>query len=206
VKKIDFREIWSEDELSLLRSFRAPYQIQKYIDALKYSHHNFTRSPREVMKRREAHCFDAALFAAAALEIMGFPPFLVDLRSVQDTDHVIAIFKISGRLGSLAKSNFSGLRYREPVYKDLRELVMSYFEGYFNLRRERTLRAYSSLFDLRRAEDLLWRTTPKKLDELGERLDAIRHYSIMPSSLAKGLTPVDHRSFAAGKVGMLFKK
>ncbi len=158
------------------------------------------------MKHGEAHCFEGALFSAAALEMLGFPPLIVDLRSEHDTDHVIAIYKIHGRFGSIAKSNFSGLRYREAVYKDLRELVMSYFDGYFNLRRQRTLRAYSAPFDLRNAEDLSWRTTPATLDVLGSRLDRTRHYPVIPRRIAGNLTCVDERTFLAGKVGMEFKK
>ena len=98
-------------------------------------------SPR--LREQTAHCLEGAIFAAVALRALGFPPLLLDLEAVQDTDHVLAVFRIDRRWGAIAKSNFTGLRYREPVYRDLRELVMSYFDGYMNLRGERTLRAYS---------------------------------------------------------------
>jgi hypothetical protein len=89
-------------------------------------------SPRRVLHERTAHCLEGAVFAAAALRVLGFPPFLLDLEAVQDTDHVVALFRSRGHWGAIAKSNFSGLRYREPVHRSLRELVMSYFDGYIN--------------------------------------------------------------------------
>jgi hypothetical protein len=92
-------------------------------------------SPRRVLRERTAHCLEGAVFAAAALRVLGFPPLLLDLEAVQDTDHVVAVFRSRGHWGAIAKSNFSGLRYREPVYRSVRELIMSYFDGYINLRR-----------------------------------------------------------------------
>jgi hypothetical protein len=108
-----------------------------------YHHARTVWSPRRVLRERTAHCLEAAIFAAVALRALGFPPLLLDLEAVQDTDHVLAVFRIRRRWGAIAKSNFSSLRYRDPVYRTLRELVMSYFDGYINLRGERTLRAYS---------------------------------------------------------------
>ena len=123
-------------------------------------------SPRRVLLEGTAHCLEGAIFAAAALRVLGFPPLLLDLEAVQDTDHVLAVFRLRGSWGAIAKCNFSGLRYREPVYRSVRELVMSYFEGYINLRGERTLRANSrpvnlAAFDRRRpgwmiSESDLW--------------------------------------------------
>ena len=107
-------------------------------------------SPRRVLRERTAHCLEGAVFAAAALRVLGFPPLLLDLEAVQDTDHVVAVFRSRAHWGAIAKSNFSGLRYREPVYRSVRELVMSYFDGYINLRGDRTLRAYSRPVDLAR--------------------------------------------------------
>ncbi len=117
-------------------------------------------SPRRVLRERTAHCLEGAVFAAAALRVLGFPPLLLDLEAVQDTDHVVAVFRSRGHWGAIAKSNFSGLRYREPVHRSLRELVMSYFEGYINLRGDRTLRAYSRPVDLARFD-----RRPARLDD-----------------------------------------
>ena len=110
---------------------------------------------------RTAHCLEGAVFAAAALRVLGFPPLLLDLEAVQDTDHVLAVYQVRGHWGAIAKSNFAGLRYREPVYRTVRELVMSYFESYINLRGDRTLRAYSAPVNLARFDRCRpgWMTT-----------------------------------------------
>src|SRR5246127_3943097 len=130
-------------ELRKLRSLKNPDGIQRFLDAMPYHGAQTAWSPRRVLREGTAHCLEGAIFAAAALRVLGFPPLLLDLEAVQDTDHVIAVYRQRGNWGAIAKSNFSGLRYREPVYRSLRELAMSYFEGYINLRGERTLRAYS---------------------------------------------------------------
>src|SRR5437773_671614 len=125
-------------ELRTLRALRTPLGVQRALDAMPYHLADTAWSPRRVLRTRTAHCLEGAIFAAAALRVLGFPPLLLDLEAVQDTDHVLAVFSLRGHWGALAKSNFSGLRYREPVYRTLRELVMSYFEGYVNLRGDRT--------------------------------------------------------------------
>jgi len=160
-------------------------------------------SPRQVLRERTAHCLEGAIFAAVALRALGFPPLLLDLEAVQDTDHVLAVFRVEGRWGAIAKSNFAGLRDREPVYRDLRELVMSYFDGYMNLRGERTLRAYSqpvnlARFDRRRPG---WMTTTADLWWVAEHLAVIRHRAILTSGMTRRLSTVDRRSRAAALVG-----
>ena len=131
------------EEFRLLRSLSTPNKIQKYLDDLPYNkeHGGETcRSPRRVIRDRTAHCFEGALLAAAALRIQRRQPWIFDLESVRDDDHVIAIYRDGGCWGSIAKSNYSGLRFREPVYRTLRELALSYFEDYFNLKGEKSLR------------------------------------------------------------------
>ena len=137
-------------ELRALRGLGSPIGIQRALDAMPYQLAGTAWSPRRVLRERTAHCLEGAVFAAAALRVLGFPPLLLDLEAVQDTDHVIAVFRVRGHWGAIAKSNFSGLRYREPVHRSLRELVMSYFDGYINRRGERTLRAYSRPVNLAR--------------------------------------------------------
>src|SRR5512142_639518 len=117
-----------------------------------------SRSPRRVLTERKARCVDGALLAAAALRVQGYPPLLVDLEAVADTDHVLAVFRERTGWGAVARSNFSGLRYREPIHRTIRELVLTYFESYFNLRREKTLRAYSRPIDLSRFDTDGWMT------------------------------------------------
>ncbi len=160
-------------------------------------------SPRRVLRARTAHCLEGAIFAAAALRVLGFPPLLLDLEAVQDTDHVVAVYKIRGHWGTIAKSNFSGLRYREPVYRTLRELVMSYFDDYLNLRGERTLRAYSRPVDLARFDRAHpgWMTSEDDLWWVAAHLAGIPHTRLLPSSVVRNLTRADRRSLAAGLVG-----
>ena len=141
------------------------------------------------------------MFAAAALRVNGYPPLVVDLEAEHDTDHVIAVFKKRGHWGALAKSNFSGCRYREPIYRSLRELAMSYFELYFNLRRERTLRTFSRPVNLARFDGLHWMTTEEPLWFIAEYLFTIRHFSLLKPGMAKKLHRLDDRSFRAGILG-----
>jgi hypothetical protein len=160
-------------------------------------------SPRRVLRERTAHCLEGAIFAAAALRAQGFPPLLLDLEAVQDTDHVVAVFRVDGRWGAIAKSNFTGLRYREPVYRGLRELAMSYFEGYMNLRGERTLRAYSAPVNLTRFDRVHpgWMAARDDLWWVAEHLAGIRHHPLLTPAMVRRLSTVDRRSRAAALVG-----
>jgi hypothetical protein len=160
-------------------------------------------SPRRVLRAHTAHCLEGAIFAAAALRVLGFPPLLLDLEAVQDTDHVVAIFRVDGRWGAIAKSNFVGLRYREPVYRDLRELAMSYFEDYMNLRGERTLRAYSRPVNLTRFDRSHsgWMTATDDLWWVAEHLAAIRHRALLTPAMVQRLSTVDRRSRTAALLG-----
>ena len=131
---------FASSELRQLRALKTPATIQKFLDDLPYNLSFTARSPKKVLNDRTASCLEGGIFGAAALRVIGFPPLIFDLEAEQDTDHVVAIFKVRGHWGAVAKSNFTGCRYREPVYRSLRELAMSYFNIYFNLRGERTLR------------------------------------------------------------------
>src|SRR5216117_4337455 len=162
-------------ELRALRALRTPRGVQRALDAMPYHLADTAWSPRRVLGKRTAHCLEGAIFAAAALRVLGFPPLLLDLEAVQDTDHVLAVFRLRGHWGALAKSNFSGLRYREPVYRTLRELVMSYFEHYYNLKREKTLRNYSRPVNLRRFDAIAWMTAEEDVWTVPEYLCTIRH-------------------------------
>src|SRR2546425_481970 len=146
---------------------------------------------------------EGAIFAAAALRIIGSPPLLLDLEAVQDTDHVLAVFRLRGRWGAIAKSNFSGLRYREPVYRTLRELGMSYFEGYVNLRGDRTLRAFSRPVSLARFDRTHagWMTSADDLWFIPTHLVGIPHTRLLTRAIERRLSRVDRRSLAAGLVG-----
>src|SRR6185503_8297723 len=159
---------------------------------------NTCRSPRRVLRDRTAHCMEGALFGAAALRMLGHPPLLLDLEAVHDDDHVLAIFRAGGHWGAVAKSNYSGLRYREPVYRSLRELVMSYFEHYYNLKKEKTLRRYSRPVNLARFDAMGWMTSEDDVWAIPEHLCDIAHSPLLPASVIRTLGRVDDRLFAAG--------
>lgn len=186
-----------------LKSLKSPFKIQLFLDSLKYNIDDITQSPREVIKKGRAHCFDGAMFAAAALEMHGFPPLLIDLRANEnDDDHVLAVFKQGGLWGAIGKSNYTGCRYVKCHIRTLRELAMSYFGIYFNLAGEKTLREYSGTFDLRQVKDIDWRTTASNLDPLGPRLDSIRHFHLIPHRSERCLAPADERCFKGETLGL----
>ena len=196
------RAQWTPVELKILDRLKTPLDVQGFLNEVGYSPDKFARSPRRVMKDRKANCYDGALFAAAALRRQGYPPLLLDLRAVRDDDHVLALFARRQCWGSVAKSNFVGLRYREPIHRSLRELAISYFNDYFNTAGEKTLRGYSArAFDLSKHDALDWMTSDDGLDELGERLDRARHVPLLDARQVAGLAPVDARTLEAGLVG-----
>jgi hypothetical protein len=183
---------WTPQEKKILTSLHSPAAIQEYLNSLKYNIDSITRSARGVLQSRKAHCFDGALLAAAALEFHGSPALLMDLRSNgEDDDHVLALFKRKGCWGAVAKSNFIGTRYRDPVYRSLRELAMSYFHIYFNLKGKKTLREYSVVFSLSRISKIDWRWGADDMTPLGEQLDGTRHYFLISSTQERLLTNAD---------------
>ena len=192
---------FSPAELQSLRRLRDPHGIQCFLDNLPYHLANTYWSPRRVLFEKTAHCFEGAIFAAAALRANGFPPLIIDFEAVQDTDHVLAIYQIRGFWGAIAKSNFSGLRYREPVYRTLRELVLSYFDDYFNLRGERTLRKYSAPVNLKRFDRFDWMTTNEPIWFIAKYLTKIHHFPLLKKSQVNNLHRVGARSLQAGLIG-----
>lgn len=153
------------------------------------------------MRERRAQCMDGALFAAAALRLQGHPPLIVDLEAEQDDDHILAVFRENGLWGAVARSNYSGLRFREPLYRTIRDLVLSYFESYFNLRREKTLRRYSRPVDLSRFDARSWMTAEEDLWFIAQHLVGVRHLTLLRRRTLARLGPVDRRMFVAGLVG-----
>ena len=197
-----FSTTFSRKDLAVLERLSTPYKIQKFLLSLPYSAEERYRSPRSVLNDRIAHCFDGALFAAAALRFIGYRPLIVDmLPNERDDDHIIALFRIRGHWGSVAKSNFAGLTYREPVHRTLRELILSYFEQYYNIRGEKTLRAYTVPLDLTRFDRINWMGNDAELDDIGVRLDRIRKITLLTPAMVRGLSPLDERSYRAGLEG-----
>ena len=192
---------FARGELRALRALRTPAGIQKALEGMPYHHASTAWSPRRVLRAWTAHCLEGAVFAAASLRVLGFPPLLLDLEAVQDTDHVIAVFRTDGCWGAIAKSNFSGLRYREPVYRTVRELVMSYFEGYVNFRGERTLRAHSRPIDLARFDRRGWMTSESDVWWIAEHLVGVPHVRLLTPAMERRLVRVDRRALTAALVG-----
>lgn len=188
-------------EVRALGALKTPAGIQRYLDDIPYHLAGTAWSPRMVLRKKTAHCLEGAIFAAAALRVLGFPPLIFDLEADRDTDHVIAIFKSRGHWGAIAKSNFTGCRYREPVYRTLRELALSYFNIYFNLRGERTLRRYSRPVNLARFDRLNWMVSEKNIWFIPEHLCDIPHRPLLKRGVEKNLTRVDARTMKSEMVG-----
>jgi len=191
----------SAGELRTLRALRTPEHIQKFIDGVEYQYADTAWSPRRVLREGKGHCLEGALVAAAALRVNGQPPLVMDLEAVRDDDHVVALYRERGLWGGIAKSNFAGLRFRPPVYRTLRELAVSYFAHYYNLRGEYTLRAYSRAVDLSRLDHCRWMTAEEDVWCVAEALIAARHYAIAPDKAVRSLPRLDRRSFEAGMHG-----
>ncbi len=183
--------MFSAEENDFLRKFKRPYDIQLYLNELTYDAIPGTGSPRVVMRERKANCFEGALFAAAALRFLGHKPVVLDIMAQLDDDHVIALFKKDGRFGAVTKSNTTVLRYREPVYQSVRELAMSYFDMYFNVKGKKSMRSYSNPVDLSRFDAQDWMTTEANLDFIGDYLTRVKHHSVLTRAQLRNLSPVD---------------
>jgi len=192
---------WTSREKALLAKLDTPIRIQQFLNRMAYDPGPGTASPRLVMRERKANCFEGALFAAAALRNIGYPPLLVDMRSHNDDDHVLAVFRRNNAWGCVAKSNFTVLRFREPVYRSIRELMMSFFDVYFNSIGEKTLRAYSVPFNLARFDAEHWMTTEEDVSHIGDALDRARHYKVLTSAQVRDLQITDPDLVKAGLMG-----
>lgn len=200
------RSGFTESELRTLRRLKDPFGVQRFLYELSYHHAGTAWSPRVVLREKTAHCLEGAIFAAAALRVNGFPPLIIDFEAARDTDHVLAVYRIDGLWGAIAKSNFSGLRYREPVYRTLRELAISYFDDYFNLLGERTLRKFSARVNLKRFDHMDWMTTEKPLWFIADYLSKIHHFRLIPPAQIRRLHRVDRHLLQAGLIGHSKKK
>ena len=187
----------------VLASLRQPTDIQDFLDQTSYSTEYANRSPVRVLRDRIAHCLDGGLFAAAVLRRLGHPPLVVDLlpEPGTDDDHVLAIFRCDGGIGAVAKSNFTGLRYREPIYRNIRELALSYFESFFNVHGRRTLRAYTVPLNLERFDGLGWMWNDAAADVIEQTFPRLQRRELLTPEMAAALAPVDKLSYQAGTLG-----
>ena len=192
----------SKTELRIFAKLTSPDKIQEFLDSIPYSSEGRYRCPRSLLQDNKGHCYDGAIFAAAALSFIGNVPRLVEIiPNDRDDDHILAVFQRGKHWGAVAKSNFVGLRYREPVYRDLRELMMSYFESYFNVAGERTMLGYTAPINLNRFNKLNWLINDQAMDVIGEAIDHVRHFRILSPRIIRNLHRVDARSYKAGLLG-----
>lgn len=197
-----FEEALTKAEQKIMGILTSPAKIQEFLDETRYSTEDIYRCPLRVLRERKAHCFDGAVFAAAALRGLGFPPLVFELiPNERDDDHLVALYKRDGLWGAVAKSNFVGLRFREPVFRSLRELVLSYFEQFFNVAGEKTLRAYTMPLNLTRFDRLGWTVQDGPMDHIAEALDRKHRVSIITDRAVQQLSPADERSRRAGLLG-----
>jgi hypothetical protein len=190
-------------EYRLLGQLKTPQDIQEFLAAIPVNHEiggETCMSVRQVLRRRKAHCIEGALVAACALWVNGEPPLLMNLRAENDDDHALALFRRRGRWGAISKTNAVFLRYRDPVYRTLRELALSYLHEYANKHGEKSLRAYSRVFDLRTVDPSTWVTSDTDCWELGGGLLEIRHYPIVNRTEAQLLSMRDSMERRIGKI------
>lgn len=199
-----FEERLTPEEKALVESLDTSEKIQAFLNQTPYSPENANRCPLMVIRERKAHCLDGGLFAAAMLRRLGYPPLLLDMlpEPGTDDDHILALFRVEGNWGAVAKSNFSGLRFREPVYHNLRELVMSYFEDFFNMHGQKTLRTYTRPVNLAAYDRFHWLWQNSGADVIERRLFNLARIPLLTAEMAARLNPVDKLSYQAGMLGV----
>ena len=191
-------------EYAILRRLDTPAKIQAFLNAIPCNHEiggETVLSVREVLRQRRAHCIEGAMVAAAAMWVNGSRPLLLHLDcDLSDYPHVIAVFRHHGAWGAISKTNGPPLRYRDPIYRSLRELALSYFHEYSNRRGHKTLRSYSVAFDLRRLDPSEWVTAAKSCWETHDRLVELRHYALISPRQERLLAKLDAFANRASKL------
>ena len=185
----------SSGEFALLARLSTPQKIQEFLNAIPANHElggETILSVREVLRQRRAHCIEGAFVAACALWVHGDPPLVMHMDCARsDYPHVVALFRRGGAWGAISKTNGAVLRFRDPVYRSLRELAMSYFHEYSDKHGRKTLRSHSAAFDLRRIDAALWVTRASACGEVNDRLAALRHYPLISVRQQQLLAPRD---------------
>jgi hypothetical protein len=197
-----FEAALTPTELDVFRGMDDPVKIQAFLDTVAYSTDHFYRCPLRLMHERIGHCFDGALFAATALRRIGYPPLILEIiPNDHDDDHLLAVFKFHGHWGAVAQSNFANLRYRHPVYRSLRELVMSYFSYYFNDRGEMTMLGYRQAINFSIYDKLDWMTSDKNLDFIGDDMDRYKIHRVVTDEMLPLLAKADDRILKSNMIG-----
>lgn len=201
---------FSKEEIAFMNKLNTPKKVQDFLDTIAINFEedgiDTLKSPLSVFRTKNAHCIEGAILAAYIFSIQGKQPLLMNLKSnKKDFDHTVALFKDKGYFGAISKSNHYSLRYREPVYKNIRELALSYFHEYFTDDGEKTLRKYSAPLNLNIFEDD-WPTAEENLWGIGEELQEIKYYDIAPKSILKNLRKADKIEIEVGKITEYKKK
>jgi hypothetical protein len=200
----DFTMYLSKEQAERYEKLANPYDIQQFLDETPYSTEDINRTPLQVIQDGVAHCLDGALLAADALRRLGHPPLLVDMFPDPglDDDHILAIYRCNGRYGAIAKSNFPGLRLREAVYRDIRELVMSYFELFFNFDGVKSLRTYTRMLSLKQFDSLNWTYQLAGVQAIEKRLLSLKRIPLLSQPMVDILFPADPLTLKVGTYGV----
>jgi hypothetical protein len=192
------------EELSLLRRLNTPRKVQDYLDELPINFEpegDTCLSPRRVMREKRAHCIEGAMLAALAFRLHDKPPLILDLTSsFHDLDHVVAPFKQHGAWGAVSKTNHAVLRYREPIYRTIRELVLSYFHEYFDAKGFKTLRSYSAPVNLSRFDRENWMTSDENAWCVAQHLVDVRHIPLLSRAQIATLRRAHPLEIQAGEI------
>lgn len=195
---------FNADELRVLRKLSTPIKIQDFLETIPTNREpegDTCLSPRRVLRERRAHCIEGAMLASAALLVAGEKPYLLDLVSTKnDFDHVVVLYKKHGHWGAISKTNHAVLRFRDPVYKTVRELAMSYFHEYFMNDGKKTLRTFSKPFDISKLNNRGWMTSEEDVWYVPENLDASPHAEILQPQILRGLRKADAIEIEVGKI------
>ncbi len=200
---------FTKAEKALIKKLNTPARVQDFLNSIPFNFEknniDTIKSPLRVIREKNAHCMEGAILGAYILSIHGFTPYILCLKAKKgDFDHVITPFKVQGLWGALSKTNHAVLRYREPIYKNIRELVMSYFHEYFLDTGEKTLRKYSGLLNINTIKGD-WATSSEDIWLIDSALDKVKYYDIVPKSYIKRLRKADKVEISAGKI-VEFKK
>jgi hypothetical protein len=198
---------FTKKEIALMKKLNTPAKAQDFLDSLKFNFEKQGRktvetckSPVLVLRTGSAHCLEGAILGAYILSLHGFPPLVLHQKAVRhDYDHTIAPFRVRGLWGALSKTNHNVLRYREPVYRSIRELIMSYFHEYYLNNGQKTLRQYSRPLNLNTFPKN-WMLEDRDLWEIDKKLDKIKHYDILPKTYIKKLRRADKVEIEAGRI------
>ena len=198
------QSVFTNDELRIMRPLDTPRKVQDFLDAVPMNfglNGDTCLSPRRVLRERRAHCLEGAMLAAAILRLHGQRPLVVDLETTDDDfDHVVTAYRKNGGWGAISKTNHAVLRYREPIYRSVRELAMSYFNEYFLDNGKKTLRSYSAPVDLSRFDRQGWMTAEDDLWYVEKHLYGVRHFPILTRAQIAALRPADPVEVRAGRI------